>query len=179
MSETNNFENENFKELILVQLSKIGKSRVYLWTMVLLCLTPSIFNGFHASSYIFLTENPDEFWCMIPELSNLTREEIQEISSPKNDEDSNCVIYDWNYEKFRGRTFEEINEIINGSEVKPDVISCGEKGSYFQYLINPGISIVPEWDLICDRKIMKTNIQMALAVGKFTGAFFVGIIADR
>lgn len=43
----------------------------------------------------------------------------------------------------------------------------------------PGTSIVPEWDLVCRRKIWRTNVQMSLAVGKFTGALSIGIIADK
>lgn len=73
----------DYKELILIQLEALGKSRSYIWFMILICLTPSIFNGFHASSYIFLTHMPDDYWCTTAELGNLTATEIRAITLPR------------------------------------------------------------------------------------------------
>lgn len=36
-----------------------------------------------------------------------------------------------------------------------------------------------QWDLICDREILRTTVQVALYIGKFVGAFVFGIIADK
>jgi len=35
-----------------------------------------------------------------------------------------------------------------------------------------------QWNLVCDDVVLKSNIQAAMAVGKFVGGFFFGSIAD-
>lgn len=37
----------------------------------------------------------------------------------------------------------------------------------------------PQWDLVCDREMKRTAVQVALSVGKFLGAFLFGIVADK
>lgn len=36
-----------------------------------------------------------------------------------------------------------------------------------------------QWDLVCDREVLRTNVQVALSIGKFIGAFLFGILADK
>jgi hypothetical protein len=40
-------------------------------------------------------------------------------------------------------------------------------------------SFVPEWNLVCERTAYRSNIQVALSIGKFIGASTFGIISDK
>lgn len=63
---------------------------------------------------------------------------------------------------------------------KPNVISCLSRDeNYYHYDQAEGISIVPEWNLVCENTILRTEAQSSLAFGKMIGAFVFGIIADK
>ena len=74
---------EREKEEILTKLDVIGNGGWFLWKIFFLCAIPSIFNGLHLTSYIYLAEVPVH-WCHVTELSesNWTDEQIRMISSP-------------------------------------------------------------------------------------------------
>lgn len=168
----------HFKDVILKKLDELGNGSNWLWITFFLCLTPSILNGFHASSYVFLGQMPDDYWCTIPELitkGNWTKQQMINITSTE----SKCRIYDYDYSLLSQMSFDDALQVISSSP-KPPKIRCTEKyNSFIEYDQKPGISIVPEWNLICDKIIWRTNVQMALSVGKFFGASLLGIIADR
>lgn len=61
-----------------------------------------------------------------------------------------------------------------------NVISClSREENYYHYDQEDGISIVPEWNLVCENSVMRTGAQSSLALGKLIGAFVFGIIADK
>lgn len=63
---------------------------------------------------------------------------------------------------------------------KPNVISCLSRNeNYYHYDQEIGISIVPEWNLVCENTVLRTEAQSSLALGKLIGAFVFGIIADK
>lgn len=49
----------------------------------------------------------------------------------------------------------------------------------FHYEQEKDVSFVPEWNLVCERTALKSNVQVALSVGKFVGASTFGIISDK
>ncbi|XP_063696923.1 organic cation transporter protein [Culicoides brevitarsis] len=175
MSEINEEETEAYRESLLNKLEQLGNGSRWIWITFILCLTPSILNGFHTSSYVFLGQMPDNYWCTIPELDKWTTEQMQNFSAAH----SKCKIYDYDYRIFSNLSYEEAVDMIS-SMPKPKELNCGQHGnSYFSYDQQKSVSIVTEWDLVCDRLVYRTNVQMALSVGKFFGSSLLGVIADR
>lgn len=165
------------RELILTRLEHLGNGSRWLWMTFFLCLTPGLLNGFHTSSYVFLGEMPDDFWCAIPQLehANWTLLQRRNFSSL----DSKCKILDWDYDLFSNVSYQEALTMVH-SMSRPDEIRCGRAhNSYFAYNQKPGVSIVTEWDLVCDKIVYRTNVQMALSVGKLMGSSVLGVVADR
>lgn len=168
-----------YRELILNKLEQLGSGSRWIWMTFILCLTPSILNGFHTSSYVFLGQMPEDFWCAIPELEqgDWTLEQMRNISSPDNH--SKCHVLNWDYHLLSNHSYEEALELTM-SMPRPAFVRCGRNhNSYLAYDQKPGVSIVTEWDLVCDKIVYRTNVQMALSVGKFVGSSTLGIIADR
>ncbi|XP_014260538.1 organic cation transporter protein isoform X1 [Cimex lectularius] len=153
------------------------KSKNFWWILSLFLLTssPGILNSMHITSYVFLADNP-VVWCHVPELtnSNWTSEQIRNISSLDTTKEENCYMYDWNYTLFSAIGYEESLNFISGQKNRPDKIKCTS------YDYNETISsVVSEWDLVCDATPLKSLVQVAVAVGKFVGAFCFGMVADK
>ncbi|KAK2577352.1 hypothetical protein KPH14_003472 [Odynerus spinipes] len=90
-------------------------------------------------------------------------------------EESNCEYYDWNYRELRELGYREALKKVQ-SEEKPKTLPCKS----FSYLLHSQNStFVPEWNMVCDRLVMKATVQTAVSFGKFGGAFTFGIIADK
>ncbi|KAK9503273.1 hypothetical protein O3M35_011879 [Rhynocoris fuscipes] len=160
------------------ELEKIleEKSRNYCWlfTLFILASTPGIFNSMHITSYVFLSDNP-KFWCDIAVLrnANWTDEQIRNVSAVNPQAVENCLMYDWDYENFKKIGYEEAIKYIENNE-KPSQVACT---SYRYQEEKP--SIVSEWDLVCEYTALKSVAQVAVALGKFSGAFVFGIFADK
>ncbi|KAJ9574200.1 hypothetical protein L9F63_008456 [Diploptera punctata] len=153
-------------------LEHIGEHGTWIWTMFFLVSMPGVFNIWHLTSYVFLGHTIP-YWCAVPELQNAnwTSEQIRNISSPNGISDESCSKYDWNYTDLARMTYEDALRYIS-TEQKPSAYACNS-WSY------DGNGIVSEWDLVCDRIALKSTVQMAVALGKFLGAFIFGCVADR
>lgn len=145
-----------------------------LW-IFFLTSTPGIFNSMHITSYVFLGGDPS-FWCNVPVLrsANWTNEQIRNISSP-NTGSERCTMYNWNYTYFAEIGYEVAVQYTN-SERKPDFIKCN--GYIYDEKV-PKETIVSEWDLVCDNLPLRSTAQVAVALGKFFGAFVFGLFGDR
>ncbi|KAJ6637384.1 Solute carrier family 22 member 16 [Pseudolycoriella hygida] len=141
-------------------------------------MTPGILNGLYVSSYVFLGHMPDDLTCVIPVLSQAywTYDEMKNISTRSITD--KCKIRDWNYTLLSEHNFESASQYITTIDLPAEIPCKRYEGNYFFYG-NEGLSIVPEWDLVCDREILRTTVQVALYLGKFAGAFIFGIIADK
>uniref|UniRef100_A0A023F789 Putative synaptic vesicle transporter svop n=2 Tax=Triatoma infestans TaxID=30076 RepID=A0A023F789_TRIIF len=155
-------------------LEKRSKNRWWLCTVFILASSPGIFNSMHITSYVFLSGNP-KFWCDIPELrkANWTDEEIRNISAIDPQGEENCLMYNWNYKYFEQIGFKEAFNYVQNNK-KPTEIKCT---SYRYEEDYP--TIVDEWDLVCEYTPLKSVAQVAVALGKFLGAFVFGMFADR
>ncbi|CAH1391240.1 unnamed protein product [Nezara viridula] len=156
-------------------LEKKCKNHVWLGWILFLTASPIVFNSAHLSSYVFLGGNPS-FFCNIPELveANWTKEQIREISSPGLEKQS-CIHYAWNYSFLKDLNFDEALSYCN-SRQKPDVVKCR---NYIYDEDTNHQTIVSEWDLVCDDLPLRSTAQGTIAVGKFFGALFFGLISDR
>uniref|UniRef100_A0A1S4N1W3 Major facilitator superfamily (MFS) profile domain-containing protein n=1 Tax=Pediculus humanus subsp. corporis TaxID=121224 RepID=A0A1S4N1W3_PEDHC len=169
---------EREKEEILTKLDVIGNGGWFLWKIFFLCTIPSIFNGLHLTSYIYLAEVPVH-WCHVTELSesNWTDEQIRMISSPVGSNESSCEYYNWDYEMISKMNVSEALEEYGGensNREKPELIPCS------RYDYEKGLSsMVIDHDLVCERTALKSMIQVSLSLGKFTGAFLFGVLSDK
>ncbi|XP_054002072.1 organic cation transporter protein-like [Hylaeus anthracinus] len=156
---------------LLQALEKLGLGSNFLWIIFIFTLTPTIFNGMHSMSYIFIAEVPTH-WCSVPSLSaaNWTDEQIRNISSA-----SPCTMYGYNYTSFAIIGFDKALEYKNNNEF-PEELAC-EVRSFANDLDRT--SLVEDWDLVCDKSAARSSTHMALSLGKLLGSAFFGIFADR
>lgn len=154
--------------------------------MFILCITPNIINGFHVSSYVFLSKVPKEFFCVVPQLNhkNWSLEQIREIAIPGGwNTSKSCNVYAWDYDKIADLTFEQAKIYLKDKD-KPKTASCFDMKEIdddysFHYEQDKDVSFVPEWNLVCERTAFRSNIQVALSIGKFIGASTFGIVSDK
>lgn len=154
--------------------------------MFILCVTPNIINGFHISSYVFLSKIPETFFCVVPALNhkNWSYEQIREIAIPGGlKKNQSCDVYKWDYEKIADLSFEQAKIYLQDKE-KPKTVSCFDMKEIdddygFHYEQAKDVSFVPEWNLVCERTAYRSNVQVALSIGKFVGASTFGIISDK
>ncbi|CRK89407.1 CLUMA_CG003157, isoform A [Clunio marinus] len=183
----NNADNKKtLKDVVLDGLEEKGKGKdCWLWVLFILCITPNIINGFHISSYVFLI--PESYFCLVPELhhKNWTNEQIREIAVPGGLEtNQSCEVYMWDYEKFSDLSYAQAKSYLKGKH-KPETKSCFEmkdtiNDDYaFHFEQEKDVSFVPEWNLVCERTALRSNVQVALSIGKFVGASTFGIISDK
>uniref|UniRef100_A0A182RHY7 MFS domain-containing protein n=1 Tax=Anopheles funestus TaxID=62324 RepID=A0A182RHY7_ANOFN len=177
----------DLKQTILDGLEKKGDRGLWLWALFILCLTPNILNGFHVSSYVFLGQLPNNYYCMVPELlqAGWSHEEIRNITSPTGStRNGTCTIYTWNYEQLSELNYNDALSYTQ-SHPPPAEVNCLATGrrtgaSWHMYYDQPeGVSIVPEWDLLCERTALRSTVQVALSIGKFVGASSFGVISDK
>uniref|UniRef100_A0A1B0CRA0 Putative organic cation transporter protein n=1 Tax=Lutzomyia longipalpis TaxID=7200 RepID=A0A1B0CRA0_LUTLO len=170
------------KPIILDELTKIGTSGPWLWKIFILCVTPNILNGFHVSSYVFLGALPESYYCVVPELlaAGWTPEQMRNISTPGNTLPAHsCGILNWNYTQLSQMDFEEAFHYVQDL-TQPDTVSCRQHPeNYYHYEQDEGVSIVPEWDLVCENNVWRTTVQVGLSIGKFIGASLFGVISDK
>ncbi|XP_012262132.2 organic cation transporter protein isoform X2 [Athalia rosae] len=159
------------KDELVTALDKLGEGSKLLWLVFALTATPTLFNGLHATSYVFLAEVPTH-WCAVPQLTmaNWTDVQIRNISSA-----SSCRRFSHNYTHLATLDFEGALAYVKANG-NPGTESCNT----FSYTNDiDGSSIVAEWDLVCHRTALRSSVQMALSLGKFLGASIFGIIADK
>lgn len=90
-----------------------------------------------------------------------------------------CSILNWDYDRLAEMSYQDALAYIGGKP-QPGEVSClGTAGFQMHYQQEPGASIVPEWDLICERTALRSTVQVALSVGKFFGASTFGILSDK
>uniref|UniRef100_A0A182X1Z4 Major facilitator superfamily (MFS) profile domain-containing protein n=1 Tax=Anopheles quadriannulatus TaxID=34691 RepID=A0A182X1Z4_ANOQN len=177
----------DLKQTILDGLEKKGDRGLWLWVLFILCLTPNILNGFHVSSYVFLGQLPKNYYCMVPELlqAGWSHEEIRNITSPTGStKNGTCTIYTWNYGQLSELNYNDALSYTQ-SHPPPAEVNClatagTGAGSWHMHYDQPdGVSIVPEWDLLCERTALRSTVQVALSIGKFVGASSFGVISDK
>lgn len=60
--------------------------------LFLICLPACIPCGFCAFNQLFMTDVPEDFWCAIPELHNLTVDQRKEIGIPFERDEVQCGL---------------------------------------------------------------------------------------
>ncbi|XP_037903777.1 carcinine transporter isoform X2 [Hermetia illucens] len=143
-----------------------------------ICLPACIPCGFCAFNQLFMADVPDDYWCWVPELANLTREERKQISIPLVMEDgvevySKCTRYavDWSdFFQYKGDFSTTLNSTLG-------VENCLDGWEYNKTTVNS--SIVIDFDLVCGKDIYPTIGLAALNVGGPIGVYLFGLLNDR
>ncbi|XP_012134615.2 organic cation transporter protein [Megachile rotundata] len=156
---------------LLQSMDKLGTGSNFLWMIFIFTLTPTIFNGMHSLSYIFIADIPNH-WCSIPVLTaaNWTDQQIRNISSS-----GSCTMYNYDYEYFAHIGFQQALE-YKITHTIPNSVECGART--FEESAD-GTSLVQDWDLVCDKTAARSSTHMALSLGKLLGSGFFGFLADK
>lgn len=152
----------------------------------MLCVTPNIINGFHISSYVFFSKDPSAFYCAPYTSSSYdwSNDQIRSFAFPNGiNETEGCEFYNWNYEHMTSMSYEQAQTYYS-NKPKPELKSClsmmdESQDVFFHYEQDERVSIITEWNLVCERKALKSNVQVALSIGKFIGASVFGILSDK
>lgn len=75
--------------------------------------------------------------------------------------------------------YQEAQEYLKDKPLPGEVSCLRTDGLEMYYHQSKGASIVPEWDLICERTALRSTVQVALSLGKFFGASTFGILSDK
>lgn len=150
----------------------------------MLCVTPNILNGFHLNSYIFLAKDPSYHFCMVDLIkdNDWTDDQYRNFTQVKGlEETRGCSIINYNYTQFRTMTYEEASLIAAAIDPRPEEVPCkmNDPNNFYKYNQTDGESIVSEFGLVCENLVMRSNIQVALSLGKFFAASSFGVFSDR
>lgn len=89
-----------------------------------------------------------------------------------------CSILNHDYSYLSTMPFEEAYATVHFNP-RPDAVSCfSQHEAQMKYTID-GSSIVSDWDLVCDKSVWRTTVQVAVSFGKFVGASLFGIVSDK
>lgn len=89
-------------------------------------------------------------------------------------------MLNYNYTQFVGMSYRDASKIA-AKQDRPAEVACRENDprNYYVYGQVDGESIVPEFNLVCENLVMRSNIQVALSLGKFFAASSFGVFSDR
>ncbi|GAB6030974.1 hypothetical protein CHUAL_007797 [Chamberlinius hualienensis] len=153
------------------------------WQMFMFVITSmsGFFGSFHHLGSMFLAATPDH-WCAVTDASNQsnwganwTDERVKQYTIPveSNGDYNQCRMYAKNYSAVFQLPWSEqlVNETYTTSTA--DCSSWNYDHSNFD------MTVVSQWDLVCDRAPLAATVQATYMVGVFFGTFTYAIISDR
>ncbi|KAJ8706378.1 hypothetical protein PYW08_011004 [Mythimna loreyi] len=153
-------------------LPYVGDFGWYQRILFLLMIPYSFFFAFVYFGQIFMTVVPEEHWCFVPELGNLSVEERRHLSIPfANNRYDKCSVYDVNWTEV----------LLNGTlEPSPDwqVKKCQDKWE-FNYTDVPYETIASQQGWVCERDNYPATAQAVFFCGGIAGGFIFGWVADK
>ncbi|KAK9293637.1 hypothetical protein QLX08_011466 [Tetragonisca angustula] len=153
-------------------LPYVGEFGLYQKILFVLMIPFASFVAWVYFSQIFITLIPDDYWCWVPELENLTVDERLSLAIPANNEGySRCSMYDVNY-----------REILLNESHMPDPLwptkAC-QHGWEFNYSTVPYATVATELGWVCQYDALPTIAQSIFFVGAIFGGLIFGWIADQ
>lgn len=158
-------------------LPQIGEFGQFQKLMFLFMIPFCFIAPFAYLSQIFMTLNPSNYYCFVPELSLIeSSEERKNLSVPLEADGSysHCRIYDRNYSMIYKSADRSQYMKHNASE---PTIACQEGYVYDQDLSFLTASIEFGW--VCDREGYATYAQMIFFAGSIVGCLGYGHFADN
>nr|XP_026483475.1 organic cation transporter protein-like [Vanessa tameamea] len=170
-SEDNRKKVTDFDDL----LPYVGEFGIYQKILFLMMIPFAFFVSFVYFSQIFMTIVPEQHWCWIPELANLTVEERRALAIPPKIDGpfahDRCHMFsaDWTAALAQGRT-------------TPDdewpIIPCTHGWEYNRSDV-PYETIASQLDWVCDKDNLPATAQAIFFCGAIVGGLIFGWIADK
>ncbi|CAF4957211.1 unnamed protein product [Pieris macdunnoughi] len=155
-------------------LPYIGEFGLYQKILFLLMIPFAFFVAFVYFSQIFMTIVPEQHWCWIPELANLTAEERRALAIPAKIggqfSHDRCQMYstNWSLALAQGRTTPDdewpIVPCVTWEYNRTDV---------------PYETIASQLDWVCDKDNLAATAQAIFFCGAIVGGLVFGWIADK
>ncbi|XP_005182426.1 organic cation transporter protein [Musca domestica] len=153
-------------------LPLIGEFGRYQKFLFILMIPFAYYLAFVYFTQIFLTLMPEEHWCTVPELGNLTREESLKLSIPLVEgKYSKCLRYDVNF------TEQLLLGVTEANSSWP-VTTCSHGWTY-DFNEIPYTTIATEQNWVCDNAVLATYAQSIFFVGAICGGLLFGWVADK
>ncbi|XP_076765735.1 organic cation transporter protein-like isoform X1 [Xylocopa sonorina] len=166
-------DGEETKEMDFDELLPyVGEFGVYQKILFLLMIPFASFVAWVYFSQIFITLIPDEYWCWVPELENLTVDERRSLAIPVVGEGySRCSMYDVNYTEI----------LLNGSHATGPLwaTKACQHGWEFNYSTVPYATVATELGWVCQHDALPTMAQSIFFIGAIFGGLIFGWIADQ
>ncbi|XP_041973942.1 carcinine transporter-like [Aricia agestis] len=153
-------------ESVITHVGEIGRYQKLLF----FCMAPfGMFWSFLYFGQMFITVTPQEHWCKVPDLADLTPELRRTLSIPiVNGEYDHCSVYDANWT--------EVLETLQPPTGAP-VVGC-QHGWEFLFDDIPYSTIVNEREWVCDNAYYVPWAQSINFAGAIAGGILCGVIAD-
>ncbi|KAI5640891.1 major facilitator superfamily domain-containing protein [Phthorimaea operculella] len=155
-------------------LSSAGEFGLYQTLLLFSTMPFYIFAAFTYFSQLFMTEVPQNHWCWIPELANLTPIERRNLAIPNDTASqlgySRCSAYAANWT--------EVLSTGGRPNSSWEMTTC-QYGWEFNKSEIPYPTISSEMGWVCDRGSYQATAQSIFFVGSIVGGFLVGWVADR
>ncbi|XP_022824232.1 organic cation transporter protein-like [Spodoptera litura] len=163
-------KNTDFDDL----LPYVGEFGLYQKILFLLMIPFAFFVAFVYFSQIFMTIVPEEHWCWVPELANLTVEERRALAIPPSDgpfSHDRCNMYSADF-----------RQALADGRTTPDdewqIVPCKYGWEYNKSDV-PYDTIASELDWVCDKDNLGATAQAIFFCGAIVGGLVFGWIADK
>ncbi|KAI5638920.1 sugar transporter domain-containing protein [Phthorimaea operculella] len=142
--------------------------------LFLMMIPYASFFAFVYFAQIFMTLVPEQHWCYVEELGNLTLEERRSLSIPPavgHGGFDKCMVYDVNW-----------TEVLQNGVQQPDakwpVKKCAGTWEY-NFTDVPYETIATQLDWVCEKDSYASTAQAVFFCGAILGGFIFGYIADK
>lgn len=157
-------------DTLLSSAGELGRYQI----LLMLSTFPFYFFGVNVYfSQLFMTEVPQQHWCWIPELINLTQNERRNLAAPKDQSDrfgyAHCEAYNANWTEV----------LANGSLPNATTTEPCKNGWEFDRTDIPYPTISSDFEWVCDKKSYQATAQAIFFSGSVVGGILIGWMADK
>ncbi|XP_053601031.1 beta-alanine transporter-like [Plodia interpunctella] len=153
-------------------ISHLGEMGLYQRWLVAALLPFMAAWSFGYALQMFIAVTPQNHWCLVPELQNLTVEMRRNLSIPYTDEPpgwNRCMMYDTNYT--------QVLSTLTRPPTGTPVVPC-RHGWEFLFDDIPYSTVINEREWVCERAAYAPFAQSMYFVGSLIGTAFFGWLGD-
>nr|XP_045613682.1 organic cation transporter protein-like [Procambarus clarkii] len=162
-------------------LQVVGESGRWNVLIFIMCSAVAFVSPLQTLSYQFLGATPDH-WCHVAPLveANWTQNQILELAIPFSNatgKREGCQMRDLDYKAAAALGYEATMQDVGqvGANSSSALIFCPVREfNHSQY----ASTVVTEWDLVCDRRVLYSTTQAVMQGGKLAGFIIFGYLVD-